>query len=135
MADGSRLKGYSRDFYPGKRQFHFQEVDRQGRVVARRRIDLADVHAIFFVRDFAFDRQRRFTADDAPRNALAPTKTGSLRLKVRCVWGEEIEGLTWAFEPARAAFFLFPTGPEERAYNLERAFFTAQAVAGVEPAA
>jgi hypothetical protein len=43
-----------------------------------------------------------------------------------------LEGLSYGYDPARPGFFLFPTDPVERTYNLERAFFTQQAVSGVD---
>lgn len=130
--DGTRLRGYSHDFVPGKPAFHFQEVDEAGEVTDTHTLPLEDVHAVFFVRDFGFEREHRFTAEDAPRDLLDPPTAGSKRLKVTCVWGEVIEGLSYSYEPGRPGFFLFPTAPEERVYNLERAFLTRHAVAGIE---
>ncbi|HUP20939.1 MAG TPA: hypothetical protein VM778_13455 [Gemmatimonadota bacterium] len=130
--DGTRLRGYSLDFVPGKPAFHFQEVDESGEVASTHTLPVEDVHAVFFVRDFGFERGRRYTAEDAPHDLPDPPTSGSKKLKVTCVWGEVIEGLTYAYEPDRPGFFLFPTAPEERAYNLERAYFTPHAVAGVE---
>lgn len=133
---GERLRGFSHDFVPGRNRFHFTEVSPSGEMAGPRPVDIDDVHAVFFVRDFAFDRKRRYTAADAPPSSEEPPTAGARRLRVRCVWGEVIEGLSYGYEPERPGFFVFPTGPEERVYNLERAFLTRQAVDTVEmPAA
>lgn len=134
--DGDRLRGFSHDFYPGKPRFHFHEMAASGDIVETRELDLEEIHAIFFVRDFGFDRDRRYTADDAPAFPDSPPPAGARRLRVTCVWGEVMEGVTYEYEPGRAGFFLFPTAPEDRVHNLERAFLTAGAIAAVDlPAA
>ena len=130
--EGNRIRGFSHDFVPGKPAFHFQEVDDSGNVATTHVLDLDHVHAVFFVRDFGFARENRYTAETAPRELLDPPTAGSKKLKVTCVWGEVIEGLSYGYDPNRDGFFLFPTAPEERVYNLERAFFTRHAVAGVD---
>lgn len=134
-ADGARVRGFSHDFYPGKARFHFQEVDSSGESVETRELALEEVHAVFFVRDFAFERERRYTAENAPTVSESPPTAGAKRLRVTCVWGEVLEGLTYGYEPSRPGFFLFPTAPPDRVYNLERAFFTRGAIANVETAA
>lgn len=134
--DQSRIRGFSHDFYPGKAFFHFHEVDPSGEIVETHEVALEEIHAVFFVRDFGFEREKRYTAENAPPPAESPPTAGAKRLRVKCVWGEVIEGLTYGYEPNRPGFFLFPTAPEERVYNLERAFLTRQAIEIVEqPAA
>lgn len=134
--DGERLRGFSHDFYPGKAFFHFHEVDPSGEIVETHELALEEIHAVFFVRDFAFDRENRYTAETAPTVSEPPPTAGAKQLRVECVWGEVMEGLTYGYEPNRPGFFLFPTAPEDRVYNLERAFLTRQAIKDVEqPAA
>lgn len=134
--DGERLRGFSHDFYPGKAFFHFHEVDPSGEIVETHELALEEIHAVFFVRDFAFDRENRYTAENAPTVSEPPPTAGAKQLRVKCVWGEVLEGLTYGYEPNRPGFFLFPTAPEDRVYNLERAFLTRQAIQDVEqPAA
>ncbi len=130
--DGSRLRGFSHDFVPGRSGFHLQEVDPGGEPARTCTVDLRDVHAVFFVRDFGFKRERRYTADTAPRSVTDPPVTGAKRLKITFVWGEVMEGLSYGYDPNRPGFFLFPTEPRERAYNLERAFVTRDAIREVQ---
>lgn len=130
-ADGSRLRGYTLDFAPGKRTFHVQVVAPSGDVVRVRPLALDDVHAIFFVRDFGFDRERRYTETDAPLRPKPPPIDGGDAIRVRCAWGEVIEGVSYEYDDGAAGFFLFPTDPE-RACNLERVFLTPGGVEEVE---
>lgn len=131
LADGTLSKGFSLDFVPGKPQFHLQIVRPEGSPSEVRALRMDDVLAIFFVRDFAFDRKRRYTSEDAPQEPARPPSAGSRRLRVTSAWGEVLEGLSYGYDPDRAGFFLFPTDPVDRAYNLERAFFTRQGVRDV----
>lgn len=126
--DGSRLRGFSHDFVAGKPGFHLQEVHPAGGVTETHALNLQDVHAVFFVRDFGFERKNRYTAENAPRNLTHPPTTGAKRLRVTFVWGEVLEGLSYGYDPSRNGFFLFPTDPPERVYNLERAFVTRDAI-------
>ena len=132
LSDGTLAKGFSYDFVAGKPAFHLQAVHADGSLGGIRALRMDDIHAIFYVRDFAFDRTRRYTPEDAPQNPADPPTAGSRRLRVRCVWGEVLEGLCYGYDPIRPGFFLFPTDPLERTYNLERAFFTRQAVSEVD---
>lgn len=132
LSDGTLAKGFSHDFVPGKGAFHLQVVHPEGSLGGLLGLRLEDVHAIFYVRDFAFDRTHRYTPENAPRDPAEPPTAGARRLRVTCVWGEVLEGLSYGYDPARPGFFLFPTDPVERTYNLERAFFTQQAVTGVD---
>lgn len=133
--DGNRLRGYSQDFFPGKSVFRLHEVDPSGATVGSHAIRLDDVHAVFFVRDFGFERKRRYTAETTPRVIAEPPADGAQRLRVTCAWGEVMEGVSYRYEPEKVGFFLFPTRPLERAYNLERAWLTPRAVERVESTA
>jgi len=132
LADGERLKGYSHDFVPGRRRFHLQVMTREGKIESSRAVSIDEVHAVFFVRDFAFDRRQRYTADDAPRIPTDPPPSGGRRLRVRCVWGETLEGLSYDYDPDDPGVFVFPTNPPERTYNLNRAYLTKDAIERVE---
>ncbi len=132
LADGTLAKGFSYDFVPGKIAFHLQVVDADGSLGDIRTFRIEEIHAIFYVRDFAFDRSRRYKPEEAPYEPSEPPTAGSRRLRVTCVWGEVLEGLCYGYDPHRPGFFLFPVEPVERTYNLERAFFTRQAVAEVD---
>lgn len=131
-SEGARIPGFSHDFAPGKSRFHLSEIEPSGEVAETHTLELDDVHAVFFVRDFAFGRERRYTEEDAPREPPSPPLTGGLRIRVTCEWGEKLEGLTYGYEQEGSGFFVFPTEPRERVYNLERAFLTRNAVKSVE---
>jgi len=132
LTDGSRLKGTSRDFNPSRPQFHLRVAGPDGETGERREIALKSVHAVFFVRDFAFDREKRYEPEDDLVPVATPPAAGARALRVTTVWGETLEGLTYGYQPHRPGFFLFPTQPPQRTLNLERAYLTSQAVARVE---
>jgi hypothetical protein len=121
LAGGEILKGFSHDFAPNKPIFHVQTVDSSGEVGDAQALRVEDVAAIFFVRDFAFDRTRRLTAPPGKEEPIQPP-AGARALRVKFRWGEEMEGLTYGYDPKRPGFFLYPTAPLERVYNLERTF-------------
>lgn len=132
LADGTRLKGFSRDFNPSRSEFHLRVADPSGETGERRALAMTDVHAVFFVRDFAFDRERRYDPEGDLTAMTAPPSAGARAIEVTTVWGEVLLGLTYGYQPQRPGFFLFPTEPLERALNLERAYLTRPAVASVE---
>lgn len=132
LADGSRLKGFSRDFNPSRPVFHLRVAGSEGETGELRELAMDGVHAVFFVRDFAFDRERRYEPQGDLGVITAPPSAGARAIEVTTVWGEVLLGLTYGYQPQRPGFFLFPTEPLERALNLERAYLTRQAVARVE---
>jgi len=132
LTDGSRLKGYSSDFNPARPLLHLRLADPGGETGEQRDVAMKDVNAVFFVRDFAFDREKRYDPEDDLGTVTAPPAGGARALEVTTVWGEVLRGLTYGYQPHRPGFFLFPTEPLERTLNLERAFLTRQAVVRVE---
>lgn len=132
LSDGSRIKGCSRDFNPGRPRFHLGVVGPGGETGELRAIEMPDVHAVFFVRDFAFDRDRRYAPEGDLGAMTALPAAGARALQVTTAWGEILRGLSYGYQPQRPGFFLFPTEPLERALNLERAYLTRQAVVRVE---
>jgi hypothetical protein len=132
LSDGERIKGYSRDFNPGRARFHLGVAGPAGETGEQREISMEDVYAVFFVRDFAFDRTRRYAPEDDLAVVTAPPPGGARTLEVTTAWGEVLRGLTYGYQPQRPGFFLFPTEPLERALNLERAFLTRRAVTRVD---
>jgi len=132
LADGSRLKGHSRDFNPSRPQFHLRLAGPEGETGERREIAFKDLYAVFFVRDFGFDREKRYEPADDLGPVTTPPAAGARALRVTTAWGEVLEGLSYGYQPHRPGFFLFPTKPLQRTLNLERAFLTSRAVARVE---
>ena len=131
LADGNRLKGFSRDFNPARPNFHLRLAGPEGETGEQRQLLMQQVNAVFFVRDFAFDRQKRYDPESDLVVVTAPPSGGARAIEVTTVWGEVLRGLTYGYQPQRPGFFLFPTEPLERALNLERAYLTRQAVVSV----
>lgn len=129
LTDGSRFKGHSRDFNPSRPQLHLRVVGPEGETGERREVPLKDLHAVFFVRDFAFDREKRYELGEELGPVTTPPAAGARAIRVTTVRGEILEGLTYGYQPNRPGFFLFPTEPPDRILNLKRAFLTSQAVA------
>lgn len=132
LADGSRIKGFSRVFNPIETSFHLRLASADGETGERRELLFADTLAVFFVRDFAFDRSRRYEPEDDLAPMPKPPSVGGRALNVTTAWGEVLVGLTYDYRPDEPGFFLFPTDPLSRALNLERAWLTRRAVVSVE---
>lgn len=132
MRDGSLLKGFSHDFFPYKPSFHVRIVDEGEEPLETRKIQIKDIYAVFFTRDFGFARERRYTKDDLPHDIEPAQTLGARPVRVTFVWGEVLEGLAYGYDERRPAFFLFPTAPEDRVFNIERAFVTRQAIQHIE---
>lgn len=132
LVGGNRLKGFSRDFNPTRPKFHLNVVGPEGETGEQREVAMQHVHAVFFVRDFAFDRTWRYEPEGDLTAVTAPPSAGARAIEVTTVWGEVLRGLTYGYQAQRPGFFLFPTEPLERALNLERAYLTRQGVARVD---
>jgi hypothetical protein len=132
LSEGTRLKGFARDFNPARPNFHLMLAGPQGETGERREIAMSDVDAVFFVRDFAFDREKRYEPEGDLTSMTAPPTAGARAIEVTTKWGEVLRGLTYGYQPQRPGFFLFPTEPLERALNLERAYITRQALSRVD---
>ncbi len=132
LSDGTRLKGFARDFNPARPNFHLMLAGPQGETGEGREIAMSDVDAVFFVRDFAFHREKRYEPEGDLTSMTAPPTAGARAIEVTTKWGEILRGLTYGYQPQRPGFFLFPTEPLERALNLERAYLTRQALSRVD---
>ena len=132
LVGGNRLKGFSRDFNPTRQKFHLNVVGPEGETGEQREVAMQHVHAVFFVRDFAFDRTKRYEPEGDLTAVTAPPSAGARAIEVTTVWGEVLRGLTYGYQAQRPGFFLFPTEPLERALNLERAYLTRLGVARVD---
>ena len=126
MAGGELLKGFSHDFAPNKPRLHVQMVGPEGEVLGTRDVYVKDVEAIFFVRDFAFDRKDHLPGPLTDENPAA-VPAGARAVVVKFIWGKEMEGLTYGYDPKRPGFFVYPTSPLHHAYNCERAYISRNA--------
>jgi uncharacterized protein DUF6982 len=105
FVDGRRLKGRVYDFsalkdqcrlFPDEGSPNTQGTD----------LKFKDLKAIFFVKDFIGNPQRR------SRHELDPQRHGKA-LEVTFHDGEKVVGRTEAFNPQKIGFFLFPDDPED----------------------
>lgn len=104
--DGRIIKGKSNDFSPNKSYFHLE-------IAARKVIDvkigelkvveinIKDLKAAFFVKDFKGNKYRR----DEYRDIITG---GGKKVKVKFLDGEEIIGYTQSYSPERQGFFVVP---------------------------
>ena len=132
LADGTRLKGFSRIFNPIDVTFHLKLAGPDGETGERLEVQLSETLAVFFVRDFAFGRERRYEPEDDLSPMPRPPSVGGRAARVRMTWGEVLVGLTYDYRAEDPGFFLFPTDPLNRTLNLERAYLTRQAVEELE---
>jgi hypothetical protein len=117
--DGRIVKGHTQNFFPNKPVFHLtpQEGQTSGSTVE---ITVAELKAVFFVRDFAGDRAVQ------ERTTLAPGEKATGRLlEVTFRDGEKLVGTTSGYDPKRPGFFLFPIDTEA---NNIKAYVVAAAV-------
>jgi hypothetical protein len=94
--DGSVLKGSSNDFAPDKKHFHFKPLD--GKTVL---IDMEDLKALFFVKTFQGNKDRKPRYKDA-------RPWGGIKVKVVFIDGEELVGYTLHHSVDNQGFFVMP---------------------------
>lgn len=106
--DGSLLKGYTNDFFPGKPYFHLtsdQEAD-EGKV---HMVRVADLKAAFFVKTLEGDRfyheKKRFREVDT-------SHLRGLRIQVHFKDGEVLRGTTLDYNEGKQGFFVNPVDPK-----------------------
>ena len=117
--DGRTLKGTTQNFFPNKPVFHVKPLEGTGPGDLVE-VNLEDLKAIFFVRDFTGN------AKHVERKKLADGERAQGRLmEVTCKDGEVIVGTTTGYDPKRPGFFLFPIDPSA---NNSRVYMVASAV-------
>jgi hypothetical protein len=122
-ADGRVVKGYTRDFFPNKPSFHVEVIfgDNEGKAIE---VQLKDLKAVFFVRDFignpSYDERKDF---------LEGQQVVGRKVRVLFKDGEVLIGSTLGCDPKRQGFFLFPADPET---NNLKVFVVMSAVNKVE---
>ena len=110
FSDGRILKGHVNDFRPNKAEFHLET--RENEILL---IHVADLKAVFFVKDHDGDADRQDAYDDFIAGAGRP-------IKVTFSDGEEITGYAASYSPDRTGFFLIPA---DLGSNNERVFVVA----------
>ena len=100
FADGTVFKGSTADLAPDRAWFHLRLNDSG----ERRRITLADLKAVFRVKNLDGDSQRQ-DSQEGERPGYGK------KIRVTFKDGEEIVGYTNGYSPERPAFFLTPVDP------------------------
>jgi hypothetical protein len=121
-ADGRMVKGSTSDFVPTKTAFHVADAS-AGAGAAPVLVQLNDLKALFFVKDFAGKPAHR------PRNHFAEEKAPPGR-KIQVVFkdGETIVGTTQGYQPGRPGFFMVPADPD---VNTERCYVVTTATRSI----
>ncbi len=115
--DGTLKKGKTNDFFPTKSSFHLELLS--GEII---NINIEDLKAIFFVKDFSGDKDRLDIYDD-------PVPGGGRKIRVAFLDGETIIGYTHGYSPDRTGFFIIPADKEG---NNQRLFVIKSATREVE---
>ncbi|HET8900606.1 MAG TPA: hypothetical protein VFM84_01605 [Holophagaceae bacterium] len=121
--DGRILKGQTNDFLPARSVFHLVP---EGAKAGDKPLEMqiAELKALFFVRNLAGDPQHKKT------NAFDPFKAAPGR-KVRVEFkdGEVLIGTTQGYQPDRPGFFVIPADSHS---NNERCFVVTAAAKQVQ---
>ena len=105
--DGTVMKGHTSDFFPNRKGFH-PELPGGERVT----IDTEKLKAIFFVKDFTGDQNRKDVYHDA-------ISGGGRKIQVKFKDGELVIGYSQGYSPDRLGFFIIPANIQN---NNERIF-------------
>jgi hypothetical protein len=120
--DGRVLKGYTQSFDPNRPEFRLQLLGSVDSAPPET-IAVADLKAVFFVRDFEGNREYN--------EAKAFDKRPAGRIvEVTFFDGERLVGTTLTYDASRPGFFLFPADPRS---NNERVFVVRGATTSVVP--
>ena len=120
--NGQTAKGLTNDFLPAKSVFHLLP---EGSSPAAKpvEVNVAELKALFFVRDLAGDQSHKKT------NAFDPNKPPMGRkMRVEFKDGEILVGTTQGYQPDRPGFFLVPADAQS---NNERCFVVIAATKAV----
>jgi len=105
--DGTMMKGTTADFFPNKNVFHL--IVENGETLT---LNTEQLKALFFVRDFQGDKERKETyADNIPG--------GGRKVQITFNDNETLIGFSQGYSPDRPGFFIIPADAES---NNERIF-------------
>jgi hypothetical protein len=121
--DGRSAKGMTNDFFPNKDRFHLLPADAPpGAKPAE--ILVADLKALFFVKEFAGDPKHKKT--NTPEGVKPPP---GRKVQVTFKDAEVIVGTTQGYQAGRPGFFLVPIDP---ASNNERCYVVSAAAKDIK---
>lgn len=116
FADGKIIKGTTVDFFPTKDFFHVKEVNAPEGTNPTK-IQIKDLKALFFVKDYAGDPQH------VKSNEFDPSRPPVGRqIKIVFKDGETLVGTTTGYQKGRQGFFVIPADSRsnnERCYVVE----------------
>lgn len=118
--DGRVMKGFTDNLNPDLPYFMLSPAGGQGKPVA---IDILQLKAIFFVRDFAGSRLRKDRSNFAEKQEYQ-----GRRIEVQFKDGEKFIGSTACYGPEMRGFFIFPADTES---NTIKVFAVAGSVKSV----
>lgn len=118
FADGSMVKGVTSDFFPTKDLFHVSEAMAPAGTKPLE-INTKDLKALFFVKDFAGNREH------VEGNKFDPaTPPAGRQIKVEFIDGEVLLGTTTGYQPGRPGFFIVPA---DSGSNIKRCYVVKEA--------
>lgn len=111
--DGRLLKGFTSDFFPNKDLFHLAP-DEGGQAAKPVEVRMADLKAVFFVKDFQGNPQHEERREfDGSRPVVGR------KIQVMFKDGEQLLGTTQGYQPGRPGFFIVPADAQS---NIERCY-------------
>ena len=116
--NGEIHKGQTSDFLPTKPVFHLSLIDAPPGTPPLT-VQMTGVKAIFFVKDFSGNRERKKVQE-------FPAEKPVIGRKIRVIFhdGETLVGTTQGYDPTRPGFFVIPA---DAGSNNDRCFVVASA--------
>lgn len=111
--NGNLIKGVTNDFLPAKDRFHMVPVE-SAPGAKPLEILVADLKALFFIKDFAGHPEYKETDEFDPAKPISGRK-----IRVLFKDGEVMVGSTQGYQPGRPGFFVTPADPKS---NNDRCF-------------
>lgn len=122
--DGTVIKGFTQNFSPVRKNFHFHPVDTYENSNWPIEISVNDLKAVFFVKDFAgnslYNERKEHFEGDPPSGR---------KVEVKFMDGEVMVGSTLSYDSNRSGFFIFPADPNS---NNIKAFIVNSSVIRVD---
>jgi len=115
--DGMIMKGNTSDFFPNKVRFHLNRRDGKAE-----EIDIENLKAVFFVKDFEGNKDYQKKYEDSIHGA-------GRKIEIEFTDGESITGYALGYSPDRHGFFMTPA---DLSSNNERIFVVKSATTHIK---